>query len=78
MHVASPVLTETARSCALTGAAITPGTVAQNTRETTKAGFDGALYLQQPPAGTGGRGERVCNAQLPVNLGSAQSVVRRT
>jgi hypothetical protein len=48
MHVAFPVLTETARSYTLTGASIPPGAVAGTPRETTQVGFDGALYLQHP------------------------------
>lgn len=63
MHVAFPVITETARSYILTGAAIPPGTVAITPRETAQVGFDGALYLQHPEPGqvvevTGG-----CKAQ---------------
>lgn len=55
--------------------AIPPGTIAQTGRETTQVGFDGALYLQHPEPGqvvevTGG-----CKAQLPPDLGSAQTVV---
>ena len=75
MHVVFSVITETARSYILTGAAIPPGTVAITPWETTQVGFDGALYLQHPEPGqvvevTGG-----CKAQLPPDLGSAQTVV---
>lgn len=51
MHVAFPVLTETARSYTLTGVAIPPGTVATTPQETTQVGFEGALYLQHPEPG---------------------------
>lgn len=75
MHEASPVLTETARSYTLTGAAIPPGTVATTSRETTQVGFDGALYLQHPEPGQVVEVAGVCKAQLPKDLGSAQTVV---
>lgn len=75
MHVAFPVLTETARSYTLTGVAIPPGTVAQTSRETTQVGFDGALYLQHPEPGQVVEVTGVCKAPLPMDLGSAQTVV---
>jgi len=75
MHVAFPVLTESARSYTLTGTAIPPGTVATTPRETTQVGFDGALYLQHPEPGQVVEVTGVCKAQLPKDLGSAQTVV---
>ena len=75
MHVAFPVLTETARSYTLTGATIPPGTLATTPRETTQVGFDGALYLQHPEPGQVVEVTGVCKAQLPKDLGSAQTVV---
>jgi len=75
MHLTFPVLTETARSYILTGVAIPPGTVAQTVRETTQVGFDGALYLQHPEPGQVVEVTGVCKAQLPPDLGSAQTVV---
>ena len=64
-----------ARSYTLTGAAIRPGTVATTPRETTQVGFDGALYLQHPEPGQVVEVTGVCKAQLPKDLGSAQTVV---
>ena len=73
--MAFPVLTETARSYTLTGAAIPPGTVATTPRETTQVGFDGALYLQHPEPGQMIEVKGICKIQLPPDLGSAQTVV---
>lgn len=78
MHVAFPVLTETARSYTLTGATIPPGTLATTPRETTQVGFDGALYLQHPEPGQVVEVMGVCRARLPADLGSAQSVAQLT
>ncbi len=75
MHVAFPVLTETARSYTLTGAAIPPGTVVTTPREATQVGFDGALHLQHPEPGQVVEVTGVCKARLPAALGSAQTVV---
>lgn len=75
MHVAFPVLTETARTYTLTSAAIPPGTVARTAREITQVGFDGVLYLQHPEPGQVIEVTGVCKAQLPADLGSAQTVV---
>lgn len=75
MHVAFPVLTETARTYTLTGTAIPPGTIARTARETTQVGFDGTLYLQHPEPGQVVEVTGVCKAQLPADLGSAQTVV---
>lgn len=69
MHVAFPVLTETARSSTLTGAAIPPGTVAITLRETTHMGFNGEFYLQHPESGQVVEVKGVCKAQLPKDLG---------
>jgi len=38
-------------------------------------GFDGALYLQHPEPGQMVEVTGVCKAQLPKDLGSAQTVV---
>lgn len=76
MHVAFPVLTETARAYTLTGTAIPPGTIARTARETTQVGFDGALYLQHPEPGQAVEVTGGCKAELPTDLGAAQRVVR--
>lgn len=43
--------------------------------KTTQVGFDGALYLQHPEPGLVIEVTGVCKAQLPADLGSAQTVV---
>lgn len=78
MHVAFPILTETARAYTLTGAAIPPGTIAQTARETTQVGFDGALYLQHPEPGRMVEVKGGCKARLPADLGSAQTLAQLT
>lgn len=74
MHLTFPVLTETARTFRLTGAAIEAGTVAKTANETTQVGYDGVLYLEQPRPGQTVDVEGVCKAQLPADLGAAQTV----
>nr|WP_258013161.1 fimbria/pilus outer membrane usher protein [Stenotrophomonas maltophilia] len=60
MHLTFPVLTETARTFRLTGVA--------------QVGYDGVLYLEQPRPGQTVDVEGVCKAQLPADLGAAQTV----
>lgn len=74
MHLTFPVLTETARTFRLTGPAIEAGTVAKTATETTQVGYDGVLYLEQPRPGLTVDVEGVCKAQLPADLGAAQTV----
>ncbi|HIE0523691.1 TPA: fimbria/pilus outer membrane usher protein [Stenotrophomonas maltophilia] len=74
MHLTFPVLTETARTLRLTGPAIEAGTVAKTATETTQVGYDGVLYLKQPRPGQTVEVEGVCKAQLPADLGAAQTV----
>lgn len=78
MQVAFPALTEAARTYVLTGTAMPHETIAQTARETTQVGFDGALYLQHPKLGQVIEVAGVCKAQLPADLGSAQTVVQLT
>ncbi|MRE91111.1 hypothetical protein CEE61_10055 [Stenotrophomonas maltophilia] len=74
MHLTFPVLTETARTFRLKGPAIEAGTVAKTATETTQVGYDGVLYLEQPRPSQTVEVEGVCKAQLPADLGAAQTV----
>lgn len=60
--------------CRLTCPAVEAGTMAKTGNETTQVGYDRVLYLEQPRPGQTVEVEGVCKAQLPADLGSAQTV----
>lgn len=70
-----PVLTQNARAYTLTGASITPGTVASTSNEQAMVGYDGALYLEHPEPGMAVEVSGVCKAVLPSALPGVEAVV---